>query len=189
MSTKFIQIKKENNDLVFDKPGKYVVFFSNISGTISCTINAEKVEVYMLGLYDRKGTEKYIVNTKQIHIAPNSFSDLYVLSVARGSSSFVFSGLIRIEKDAQQSHAYQKNQNLLLSKDAFVDSRPILEILANDVFCTHGSTSGPLSEVQLQYLQMRGLERSEAEQLAIEGFKQQVYDRLLHLGIKDYEKC
>ncbi len=187
MNTQLITIQKKDTNLVFDKPGRYVVFFSNISGTITCTIKAEKVEVYMMGLYDMKGKEKYIVNTEQVHIAPHSFSDLYVLSVAQDNSSFAFSGLIRIEKDAQQSHAYQKNQNLILSPDAFVDSRPILEILANDVFCTHGSTSGPISEDQLAYLEMRGLNREQATQLSIDGFKKQVYDRLYSLGITEHD--
>lgn len=183
MNTTFIQIKKEHTNLVFDKQGIYVVFFFNISGTITCTISAEKVKLHMIGLYDMKQKDNFKVHTEQIHAAPHSFSDLYVLSVARESSALSFSGLVRIEKKAQQSHAYQKNQNLLLSKDAFVDSRPILEILANDVFCTHGSTSGPLSEDQLRYMQIRGLKRSEAEELSVEGFKQQVYDRLSVLGI------
>lgn len=147
---------------------------------------AEKIEVYMVGIYDMKGREKYIIHTEQIHSAPHSFSELFVLSVASDSSSLAFSGLIRIEKDAQQSHAYQKNQNLILSGNAFVDSRPILEILANDVFCTHGSTSGPLSKDQLSYLQMRGLSLKEATDVSVEGFKQQVYDKLNTLGIHDY---
>jgi Fe-S cluster assembly protein SufD len=187
MNTQFIELKKENNNLVFDKPGRYVIYFSNISGTISCKIMAEKIEVYLLGLYDMHDTEKYKIHTEQIHIAPHSFSDLYVLSVAQDVSSLAFSGLIRIEKTAQQSHAYQKNQNLILSNDAFVDSRPILEILADDVFCTHGSTSGPISKDQISYLQMRGLNEKEAIKVSIEGFKQQVYDKLSSLGIKSYE--
>ena len=183
MNTQLIVIKKENNKLVFDKPGRYVVFFSNISGVISCRITAEKVELYLIGLYDMKGKEKYKINTEQIHISPNSFSDLYLLSVAEGSSSLAFSGLIKIEKNAQKSHAYQKNHNLILSKDAFVSSLPTLEILADDVFCTHGSVSGPLPEDQLQYLQMRGLNRVKAKKLAITGFKNQVYEKLHNLGI------
>ena len=137
MKTKFISIKKENNNLVFDKPGRYVVYFSNISGTISCKIVAEKVELYLVGLYDMKSNDKYTIYTKQIHVSPHSFSDLYLLSVASDSSSLTFSGLIRIEKGAQQSHAYQKNKNLLLSKEVLINSQPILEILADDVFCTH----------------------------------------------------
>jgi Fe-S cluster assembly protein SufD len=184
MKPHYIKVTDEKTHLVFDKPGKYVVYFSNISGTISCRIESEKVELYMVGMYDMKNNEKYKVHTEQIHIAPHSFSDLYVLSVADNASSLIFSGLIRIEKDAQQSHAYQKNQNLILSGDAFVDSRPILEILANDVFCTHGSTSGPLSKDQLYYLQTKGLSLEEAKKLSVGGFKQQLIDKLASLGIE-----
>ena len=137
----------------------------------------------MIGLYDMKNKDKYVIQTEQIHLSPNSFSDLYILSVAGDNSSLTFSGLIRIEKNAQHSHAYQKNQNLMVSKNAFVDSRPILEILANDVFCTHGSTSGPISKDQLYYLQTKGLNTGEAEKTLIEGFKQQVYERLESLKV------
>ena len=188
MKPQLIVINGKNNTVILDKPGKYVVFFSNISGTISCKIMAEKVEVYLVGLYDMRNKDKYVVHTEQIHISPHSFSDLFILSVAQDSSSLAFSGLIRIEKNAQQSHAYQKNQNLILSNDAFVDSRPILEILANDVFCTHGSTSGPISKDQLYYLQMRGLSLKEATDISVEGFKQQVYDKLDTLGVHNYAK-
>jgi len=134
-----------------------------------------------------KGKNKYKINTEQIHVSPNSFSDLSLLSVARDSSQLLFSGLIKIEKNAQKSHAYQKNQNLILSNDAFVSSFPTLEILADDVFCTHGSTSGPISQDQLQYLQMRGLTNASAKKLAIEGFKNQVYEKLHKLGITKYD--
>jgi len=187
MKTTFIQIARENSYLVIDTPGKYVVFFSNISGTVSCRIAAEHVELYLVGLYDMKKNEKYSIRTEQIHVAPCSFSDLYILSVADNSSSLNFSGLIRIEKKAQQSHAYQKNQNLILSPSAFVSSSPILEILADDVFCTHGSTSGPISKPQLSYLQMRGLSLQEATTLSVAGFKQLVYDRLEKLKSTSYK--
>lgn len=116
-------------------------------------------------------------------MAPDSYSDLFLLSVMKDSSSLAFTGKIRIEKNAQKSHAYQKNQNLILSKDAFVDSRPILEILADDVFCTHGSTTGPLSSDQLLYLEIRGIKKESAEKLLIEGFTNQVYDRIRQLGV------
>jgi len=188
MKTTFIPIKKADSKLLFDRAGVYVVYFSNISGSVSCTIAAEQVQLYMLGLYDMRHTEKYKIHTEQIHQSPHSFSDLYVLSVAHDNSSLSFAGRILIQKDAQQSHAYQKNQNLILSPNAFVDSQPILEILADDVFCTHGSTSGPLSPDQLQYLQVRGLNRHEAAAALVEGFKQQVYDRLVKLGVKSYAR-
>ena len=133
-----------------------------------------------------KNDDAYKLYTEQIHEASHSFSDLFILSVADDNSSLFFSGLIRIEKNAQQSHAYQKNQNLILSKNTFIDTRPTLEILADDVFCTHGSTSGPIAKEQLQYLRMRGLNKNEAMKVSIEGFKKQVYDKLQNLGIKNY---
>jgi len=183
MNTKLIQITNNDTNLIFDKPGKFVVFFNNISGTISCTILSEKVELYMIGLYDMKKKDQYSVHTEQIHVFPRSFSDLLLVSTLQDNSALSFSGLIRIEKNAYYSHAYQKNKNLILSKNVFVDSCPKLEIQAKDVYCTHGSTSGPLSEEQLTYLHMRGLKKNEARKIAIEGFKQQVYDRLSSLGI------
>ncbi len=187
MNTQFIKIKKEKSALVFDKPGRYVVFFSNLSGTLSCRIETENVELYLIGLYDMKGDVSYKIHTEQIHVAPHSFSDLYLFSVANGTSTLDFSGLIRIEKKAQKSHAYQKNRNLILSKKASVSSLPTLEIHADDVFCTHGSTSGPLPKDQLQYLQMRGLSKREASDLAIFGFKNQVFEKLHSLGINNYD--
>jgi len=178
MKTQLIEIKNGNTKLLFDKPGTYVVYFSNISGKISCKITSEKVKLYMIGLYDMNNSDKYSIQTEQIHTSPHSFSDLYILSLVRDTSSFIFSGLIRIEKNAQHTHAYQKNQNILLSKGGFVDSRPILEILADDVFCTHGSTSGPLSQDQLYYLRTKGLSKDAAEKASIEGLKSLVYERL-----------
>jgi len=183
MKTKLITITKNINRLVFKDPGIHVVFFKNISGTIACEIQSENVQLYMFGLYDLDNVDNFKIYTEQIHKAPNSFSELLILSVLKGHASLAFTGSIRIEKDAQKSHAYQKNQNLTLSKDAFIDSRPILEILADDVFCTHGSTSGPLSEEQLLYLQMRGVDSVSARKLLIDGFKQQIYNRITKLGI------
>lgn len=185
MNTQYIKLKKGNSTLSFGSPGRYVVFFSNLSGTISCRIHAEKVELHLIGLYDIKGENKYTIHTEQIHTAPHSFSDLTLLSIAQDNASLIFSGLIKIEKNAQKSHAYQKNQNLILSKNAFVSSIPTLEILADDVFCTHGSVSGPISKEQLYYLQTRGLNQSQAKKLIIFGFKNQAYDKLHTLGIKE----
>ncbi len=183
MKPQLITITRKSNNLIFDTEGTYVVFFKNIDGNISCKITAQKVKLYMFGFYDMKKKETFKMHTEQIHEAGNSFSELFILSVADDSSALQFTGTIRIEKLAQKSHAYQKNQNLILSKDAFVDSRPILEILADDVFCTHGSTTGPLPNDQLQYLLMRGISEGAARSLLIEGFKKQVYNRIYELGI------
>ncbi|MEK7177659.1 MAG: SufD family Fe-S cluster assembly protein, partial [Patescibacteria group bacterium] len=77
-----------------------------------------------------------------------------------------------------KSHAYQKNKNLILSSGVYVDSRPFLEILANDVFCTHGSTTGKINEESLFYLKSRGLNQKMAEELYISGFIQEIFDKI-----------
>ena len=86
--------------------------------------------------------------------------------------------MIRVEPDAQKTNAYQENRNLLLSPDAHADSIPGLEIMANDVRCTHGATLGRVDRDQLFYLMARGLSRAEAERLIVRGFFQDVLDRI-----------
>jgi Fe-S cluster assembly protein SufD len=86
--------------------------------------------------------------------------------------------MIRVEKDAQKTNAYQENRNLMLSPKAHADSIPGLEILANDVRCTHGATLSQVDRDALFYLMARGLPRSEAERLIVRGFFQDVLDRI-----------
>jgi Fe-S cluster assembly protein SufD len=93
--------------------------------------------------------------------------------------------MIRVEPDAQKTNAYQENRNLLLSKDAHADSIPGLEIMANDVRCTHGATLGRISREELFYLMSRGLSRSEAERLIVRGFFQDVLDRIDLAPVRD----
>ena len=86
--------------------------------------------------------------------------------------------MIRVEEDAQKTNAYQENRNLILSPDAHADSIPGLEILANDVRCTHGATISQVDREQLFYAMSRGLTRSDAERLIVRGFFQDVLDRI-----------
>lgn len=126
--------------------------------------------VNVIGLVIGRGNNKIAIHTKQIHEAPETTSNLLVKAVLFDKAEFAYDGIIRIEKNAQKSDAYQKNENLLLSGDAHVRSDPVLEILANDVRCTHGSTTGRINEDQLWYLMSRGLSISQAKQLLVEGF-------------------
>ncbi len=167
----FINLNEKKQDsLVFDKPGNYVVYFENLSGDLVFDITTPGVNLDIFGLFVGKKDEEYKMHTYQNHKAPNSTSNLLIKGVFFESSKLFYRGLIRIEKDAQKSHAYQKNQNLMLSKDSFIDSRPYLEILANDVFCTHGSTTGRLDQEQMFYTKTRGLDKKQAEKLLVEGF-------------------
>ncbi len=165
--------------MTFDQKGEtYVVFFHNVSGKLTFEITEPDVKLYIYGLYTGKNIDEFRIETIQLHKAPGSLSDLFIKGVFEDKAKFIYQGLIRLEKEAQQSHAYQKNQNLIMSKDVFVDSRPYLEILANDVFCTHGSTTGKLSEDQLLYARMRGLTANDAEQMLVQGFIDEVYQKV-----------
>lgn len=173
--------QNKDTTLTFDKKGEtYVVFFKNLSGSLRFEIVEPSIKVFIYGLYSGTKNDEFHIETIQHHHAPGSLSDLLIKGVFEDKSKFVYQGLIRLEKNAQQSHAYQKNQNLILNEGVFVDSRPYLEILANDVFCTHGSTTGKLSKDQLLYAQTKGVSNKEAERMLVAGFKQEVYDKMKH---------
>jgi Fe-S cluster assembly protein SufD len=172
---KYIDLnQKKQNRLIFDKAGQYLIYLENLSGDFYFDICAENVDLNIFGLFIGKKDQQFNLKTFQNHIVGNSSSNLLIKGVFYDQSKFFYQGLIRIEKEAQQSKAYQKNQNLLLSKDAFVDSCPYLEILANDVFCTHGSTTGRLNQEEIYYLTTRGINKKQAEKLLIEGFINEV---------------
>ena len=177
---KFIDLRKEKKEhIVFDKKGeKYVVFFHNLSGKLTFEISESNIELFIYGLYTGKKSDAFQIETIQHHTAPGSLSDLLIKGVFDDDSKLIYQGLIRLEKTAQQSHAYQKNQNIILSPDVFVDSRPFLEILANDVFCTHGSTTGKLNKDQLFYAISRGLSKKEANALLVDGFIGEMYQKV-----------
>lgn len=169
-----IKLKSDNKRLVFNKPGSYQVVFQNLSGEFYFDIVSANVNLNIYGLYFGEKNNKFYLKTFQNHLVGNSTSNLLIKGVFYDEAKFFYQGLIRIEKKAQKSHAYQKNQNLVLSDKAFVLSEPKLEILANDVFCTHGSTTGRLNEEQIYYLKTRGLTEKQAEKLLVYGFIQEI---------------
>jgi Fe-S cluster assembly protein SufD len=130
------------------------------------------------GAYFADGDQHLDYDTFQEHIAPSTTSDFAFKGALNDSASTVWRGMIRVEKDAQKTNAYQENRNLMLSKQAHADSIPGLEILANDVRCTHGATLGQVDREQLFYLMARGLSRAEAERLIVRGFFQDILDRI-----------
>ncbi len=132
----------------------------------------------MLGAFFADDAQHYDVHTLQEHQAPHTASDLLYKVALLGSARSVFAGLIRVHPGAQKTNAFQSNRNLLLSPDARADSKPELEIMANDLRCTHGSAVSRLEEPHLFYLQTRGLTRQQAVHMIVEGFFSEVLDRL-----------
>jgi Fe-S cluster assembly protein SufD len=170
----FVKVNKEEEFLI-RKRGKYLFFLDNFSGNLRVVLDHQESEAFIFGVYLGKGKEEFKLNTFQIHQKGGSFSNLLVKGVFLDKSRFFYQGLIRIEKGADKSHAYQKNQNLVLSEDCFVESNPYLEILANDVFCTHGATTSNLDKEQIFYLKTRGLNEKKATILLVEGFLFEVF--------------
>jgi Fe-S cluster assembly protein SufD len=140
----------------------------------------------MLGLYFADSSQVLDHHTLQDHISPNAHSDLLYKGALRDESLTVFSGLIRVEPGAQKTDAYQTNRNIILGTDeAFAVSLPNLEIMADDVKCSHGSTTGQVDETDLFYLMSRGIPRREAEKLVVFGFFGEVTSRIPLRGLKE----
>jgi Fe-S cluster assembly protein SufD len=130
------------------------------------------------GAYFADGEQHLDYDTFQEHIAPDTESDFAFKGVLRDTATAVWRGMIRVERDAQKTNAYQECRNLMLSPTTHAVPIPGLEILANDVRCTHGATVGRVDREQLFYLMARGLPRAEAERLIVRGFFQDVLDRI-----------
>jgi Fe-S cluster assembly protein SufD len=130
------------------------------------------------GAYFADGTQHLDYDTLQKHLAPSTTSDFAFKGALRDQARAVWRGMIKVEKDAQKTNAYQENRNLLLSPKAHADSIPGLEIEANDVRCTHGATVSQVDRDELFYCMARGLSRGEAERLIVRGFYQEIFDRI-----------
>jgi Fe-S cluster assembly protein SufD len=137
------------------------------------------------GAYFADGSQHLDYDTLQQHLAPHTTSDFAFKGVLRDAATSVWRGMIRVAKDAQKTNAYQENRNLLLSPKAHADSIPGLEILANDVRCTHGATISQVNRDELFYCMARGLSRSEAELLIVRGFYQEIFDRIELAPVRD----
>ncbi len=164
-----------------------VALGSQLSRTnVEAGLTASGSDSEMLGLYFADSNQVLDHHTLQDHISPNAHSDLLYKGALRDESLAVFSGLIRVEPGAQKTDAYQTNRNLILgTDDAFAVSLPRLEIQADDVKCSHGSTTGQVDEVELFYLMSRGIPRREAEKLVVFGFFGEVTSRIPLPGLKE----
>lgn len=163
---------------------QFVIFITNsLNLNLEISLTGIKARAEILGIVIAKNKNVIRLNTIQHHLAPETKSSLLIKTIADDDSFFNFSGLIKIDKKAQKSQAYQRNENILLSLAAHVESKPYLEILANDVYCTHGATMGEVDKEQLFYLQSRGLDKTSAKNLVINGFLHSLLDKISDLSI------
>ncbi len=145
---------------------------------ITTTFDATGCDVTLNGLYLVGGRQHVDNHTRVDHASPSGTSHEYYRGVMEGSSRAVFNGKVVVHPGAQKTNAHQSNHNLLLSRDAEVDTKPQLEIYADDVQCTHGATVGQIDDEQLFYLRSRGIEDAIAQSLLVHAFAHDVIERI-----------
>ncbi len=150
---------------------------------VSLRLLGEGCDCQMLGLWLGDSDQHFDHHTLQHHAKPHARSDLLYKGALADSASSVFRGLIRVDKDAQLTDAYQTNRNLLLSENASAITLPSLEIEADDVRCSHGASIGQVEDRQLFYLMSRGLTKTQAERLLVLGFFNEVLGRIPMAGV------
>jgi Fe-S cluster assembly protein SufD len=139
----------------------------------------------MSGFYFTDGNQHLDHDTQQNHLAPHTTSDLLFKGALKGKSRSVWQGMIYVAPGAQKTDGYQANRNLVLSDAARADSIPGLEILADDVRCTHGATVGKLEQEPIFYLKSRGIPQAEAEKIVVEGFFDPIFQRIPFEGVRE----
>jgi len=146
---------------------------------------SEGTEATLNGLYIVNGTQHVDHHTVIDHAKPHGTSHELYKGILDGRATAVFNGRIIVRKDAQKTDSKQTNKNLVLSDEAVINTKPELQILADDVRCTHGATIGQLDADSMFYLQSRGIPRAEARNLLIYAFAQDIVDRIKVSSLRD----
>jgi Fe-S cluster assembly protein SufD len=163
--------------------GRFVSYSMALGGGIARTevnalLDGEGAECTMNGLYVLDGRQLVDSRTFVDHAKPHCTSNQLYKGILTGHSRGVFNGRVLVRKDAQKTDAHQTNKNMLLSEDALVDTKPQLEIRADDVRCTHGATIGQLQEDAVFYLRSRGIDAAAARTILTQAFAREVLSRI-----------
>lgn len=151
---------------------------------IDVVLDGERAESVLNGLYPGDGCQHVDTHTTIAHGKPRGTSREFYNGILNGQGRGVFHGRVVVHEDAQKTDARQTNKNLLLSREAEADSRPQLEIYADDVKCRHGSTVGQLEEEKIFYLRSRGIDEASARNLLTYAFAFEVLGRFELLPIR-----
>lgn len=157
-----------------------------IRNNLNVTIAGERVDAHLYGLYLPSGRQHVDNHTLVDHARPNSESSELYKGILYDKSTGVFNGKIFVREDAQKTNAYQSCRNVLASDGATMNTKPQLEIYADDVKCSHGTTTGQLNEEALFYLQSRGIPKDRARALLMLAFAEDVVEKIRIPAIKDY---
>jgi Fe-S cluster assembly protein SufD len=176
-----IRVERDGNlDWIFGAIGSKVT--KNFS---ELDLSGEGATGRMSGFYFTDGKQHLDHDTQQNHLAPHTTSDLLFKGALKGNSRSVWQGMIYVAKGAAKTDGYQANRNIVLDEGARADSIPGLEILADDVRCTHGATVGRLDAEPVFYLKTRGIPEPDAERLVVEGFFDPIMQRIPFEGVRE----
>ncbi len=178
-----VRQKKQSlyNNYTFTLPGAELV-----RNDLQARLEEDHTETHLYGLYLAAGQQLIDNHTLVDHQKPHCFSNELYKGVLLEESTGVFNGKVYVHQDAQKTNAFQQNNNLVISKKATIDSKPELEIFADDVKCSHGSTVGQFSEEALFYLQARGIGEASAKALLINAFAFDVTEKLKYPAVETY---
>lgn len=182
----FTNIDLENNSnsetFIYSAGSK---FFRN---EINCNLNDKYSSAFISGIINLNESQHHEIKTNINHLSENTKSYQLIKSVLNDSSKGVFQGKIFVDHKAQKTDGYQLSKSLLLDKDAEFDAKPELEIYADDVKCSHGSTSGNLDENSIFYLMSRGLSYKQSKKLLVDGFLNDAIEKITNQDVKKYIK-
>lgn len=157
-----------------------------VRNDLNMLLDGEHAESHMYGVYMLNGKTHCDNHTSVDHKKPNSFSNELYRGILDDKSRGVFNGKIFVRQPAQKTNAFQANNNILLSDDAVLHTKPQLEIWADDVSCSHGATSGQLDTEAMFYLRSRGISYKKAQAILLEGFISEVVHKISIAPLKDY---
>ncbi|WP_420147185.1 Fe-S cluster assembly protein SufD [Spirosoma sp.] len=157
-----------------------------VRNNLNIVLNGQYAEAFMYGLYMPNGRQHVDNHTLVDHAMPNSYSNELYKGILDDNSTGVFNGKIFVRQDAQKTNAYQSCKNVVLSPGASMNTKPQLEIFADDVKCSHGTTTGQLNDEALFYMRSRGIPKDEARTLLLYAFSQDVLSQIKIQPIREY---
>ncbi len=157
-----------------------------VRNNLNIVLNGQHAEAFMYGLYMPNGRQHVDNHTLVDHAMPNSYSSELYKGILDDNGTGVFNGKIYVRPDAQKTNAYQSCKNVVLSPGASMNTKPQLEIFADDVKCSHGTTTGQLNDEALFYMRSRGIPKDEARTLLLYAFAQDVLSQIKIQPIRDY---
>ena len=155
-----------------------------IKNEINCNLKEKYSSAFVSGIINLNNSQHHEIKTKINHLTENTKSYQLIKSILNENSKGIYQGKIFVDSKAQKTDGYQLSKAILLNENAEFDAKPELEIYADDVKCSHGSTSGCLDENSIFYLMSRGIKRKDAEKLLISGFILDAVEKITELEIK-----